>query len=211
MTKFKAIIIFAFALLLPFQFAAAGDKFTEIFPKEESCVAYRTEKTFFFVRTVTVVGKNCDMSAEVIPEPGDKFHIEMTVPISGFESGEIERDRDVAKLLKADISKSLNYVSESISLGVWKEKIAEGHFSLEGQLFIGKKPYPITIEIDRKKAEDGEEVFLGVSKSKFKSFGIDPPALFAGIGAKVSSKLELLFKLQAREVLGAQSLMISNQ
>lgn len=207
MTKFNLCNQVALVLVLFSSLAFTSEKDKDIFPEEKSCVAYRTKKTFFFVRTVTVVGTNCDMSAEVIPEPGDKFHVEMTVPIAGFESGEAERDRDVAKMLKADVAKSLNFVSESISFGVWKEKLAEGHFALKGELYIGKKPYPITIEIDRKETKEGEEVFLGVSKAKFKSFDIDPPSLFAGIGAKVSSKLELLFRLQAREILGAQSLM----
>jgi len=207
MTNLKIFSFLFSSLFFVMAPEAVADRFSDLFPVEKSCVAYSTEKTFFLVRTVTVVGKSCDMSASVIPEPENKFHVEMSVPIAGLDSGEVERDRDVARLLKADVSKTLNFVSESVSFGVWQEKLAEGRFALNGKLYIGKKPYPITIEVEQHSGEGGEVYFNGLTKARFQALGIEPPSLFGGIGAKVSSKLELLFHLPARDVLGAQSLL----
>mgnify|MGYP000134285359 CR=1 FL=1 len=61
----------------------------------DHCVAYKTEKRIFLVKNVTVIGKNCDVSSQVIPQVDGSFSIEMSVPVEGFHSGEPERDRDV--------------------------------------------------------------------------------------------------------------------
>lgn len=191
-------------LVVNSSFAFSKNEASELFPSKKTCVAYQTEKTFFFIRTVKVIGKNCELNAQVIPEPDDKFHIEINIPIANFESGEDERDRDVAKLLKSDISKELLFLSESIARDLWKEKIEAGDFELPGELRIGDKKYPLTIEASRAELES---VFYGVAKTTFKSFEIDPPALLTGVGARVSEKLSLLFQLNTDDVLGAQTLL----
>ncbi|NQZ02032.1 MAG: YceI family protein [Bdellovibrionales bacterium] len=183
-------------------FAASIEKVD--FPEGKSCVAYKTKKVLFLVSTVTVVGQNCQVSAEVIPEPDNNFHLEIGIPISGFKSGEAERDREVAQLLKVDVAKDLEFISESISMDQWRRRIAQGEFDLSGDLKIGKKKYKITIEISQ---TPEEAVFVGRHRSKFKKFDMEPPKLLAGLGAKVSDKLQLLFQLNTSEVLGAQSII----
>ena len=54
------------------------------------------------VRNVDVVGKNCELTAQMVPEVGGVYSFELSVPVSKFESGESERDRDVIKILKAN-------------------------------------------------------------------------------------------------------------
>jgi polyisoprenoid-binding protein YceI len=208
MSSLLAALVFAIGLIsagvLTSPLATAARIGKVDFPEGESCVAWKTKKTFAFVRTITVVGKNCQISAEVIPEPDDHFHLEISIPIAGFESGEAERDREVATMLKADVSKEMEFVSDSIKIDNWKGMISAGEFDLKGELKIGKKNHKIKIEISRTKQP---AVFVGKHKSKFKKFDIKPPELLAGIGARVSEELELLFQLNTDEVLGAQSIL----
>ncbi len=177
---------------------------SEVFSVEEHCVAYKTKKRVFFIASVGVIGKNCDISSEVIPEPGNLFHVEVSVPILSFESGEVERDRDVAKFLKVESQKNLDFHSESLTLNIWKEKISAGRFDLKGFLKIAGKEYPVVAQIEIVENNGGKQMAIqGVISTKFKDFDLKPPRLWGGIGAKVSKDLSLLFQLQPKKILGS--------
>lgn len=201
----NAFLLFAGLLLLCSRLSSAASISEVEFPTAKSCVAWKTEKTFAFVRTITVVGMNCEINAQVIPEPDSHFHMEISIPISEFESGEDERDREVAQMLRADVSKTMEFVSSSIPLSQWREKVFAGEFDLPGNLKIGNDEYKISISIS--KVADGS-LFVGQHKSKFKKFDIEPPTLLAGIGVRVAKDLELLFQLNPNDVLGSQSILV---
>ena len=112
-------VFVAICILLGPSFALGSLSISKVFTSEDHCVAYHTEKTFFLLRTVDVFGKNCDISSQVIPEPGDKSYVEVAIPILSFESGEVERDRDVAKLLQVDKAKEIIFQSESLIIQDW--------------------------------------------------------------------------------------------
>lgn len=179
----------------------------ETFSTEDHCVAYKTKKRLFLISSVDVVGKNCDISSEVIPEPGDLFHVEVSVPILSFESGEVERDRDVAKILKVEDQKNLDFHSESLTLKEWKQKIESRKFDLKGTLKIAGKDFPVTAKIEVTENNDNKLVVQGLISSKFKDFNLKPPRLWGGIGARVSKDLNLLFQLQPTKTLGSSFLL----
>lgn len=201
-------IVFAWIVIFGSPTLSWGSLFSDsLFSKEEHCVAYKTKKRLFLITSVDVIGKNCDISSEVIPEPGELFHVEVSIPILSFESGEVERDRDVAKLLKVENQKNLDFHSESMSQKAWKEKIKAGHFDLKGHLKIAGSEYPVTAKIEVTENDEKQMLVQGMISTRFKDFDLKPPRLWGGIGASVSKDLNLLFQLQPGKTLGASFLL----
>ena len=86
----------------------------------EHCVAYQADKTILFIKSQTVVGKNCEIAAQVLPEVGGLYHIEVNVPLRGFRSGDSDRDKDVMKLLKSDERPELTFRTGAMTAEAWR-------------------------------------------------------------------------------------------
>jgi len=171
------------------------------------CVAYQVEKTMFLVKSDVVVGKNCDVSAQVLPEVGGLYHIEVNVPVRGFNSGDTDRDQDVLKILQAEVRPELTFRSKAFSGDQWREMFARKNFPLEGQLYIGQNSYPLTLNVAYVDKENSAEVH-GRAQVKFQDFALKPPKVGGGIVAKSKSEFELFFHLVSTRILGADSIRL---
>lgn len=171
------------------------------------CVAYKVVKTMFLVKDDVVVGKNCDVSAQVLPELGGLYHIEVNIPVRSFSSGDSERDKDVLVILKASQRPELTFRSKAYDVGQWREKFAKTDFPLEGELYIGAKAYPLTLQVKYSEKESTAEVD-GAGKVRFKDFDIKPPKVAGGLVAKAQSDFELHFHLVSQRILGADSIRL---
>jgi len=193
-------------LLLSSWIVAAALAFEpSLFEAGSHCVAYRVKTTKFLVKTDTVTGKNCDVSAQVLPEVGGLYHIEVNIPIRGFDSEDSERDRDVMKVLKAEMRPELTFKSVSRSPEQWRELFEKGEFPLEGELFIGEKSYPVKFNSKFTQKEDAGEID-GRGTVKFADFDIKPPKVGGGVVASVKPDLELHFHFVSQRILGADSI-----
>lgn len=197
-SKFSAFLI----LFCAFDVLAASPS---MFDPGSHCVAYRVEKTTFFFKKDTVVGKNCEVSAQVLPEVGGLYHIEVNVPIRGFDSQDPERDRDVMKILKSSERPEITFKSISLSVEKWHELFAKGDFILEGELAIGNKSYPVKVDSKYVGKDDAAEID-GVGRARFQDFDIKPPKVGGGILANVKPELELHFHLVSQRILGADTI-----
>lgn len=187
--------------------AATGDlKFEE----GDHCVAYRVEKTMFLFKSDMVVGRNCDVSAQVLPEVGGLYHIEVNVPVRSFNSGDADRDKDVLKILLADQRPEITFRSKAFTDEEWHSLFAKSEFPLEGQLYIGPNAYPVTLTVKYTEKEAFAEV-QGTAKVKFQDFKIKPPKVGGGLVAKSSPDFELLFHLVSQRILGADSLRLKTK
>lgn len=194
-------------LLLVAVFAGALWASTEapLFEEGSHCVAYRAKKTMFLVSSNYVVGKNCDVAAQVLPEVGGLYHIEVNIPLRSFQSGDTTRDEDVAKTLKVDVRPELTFKSQALKAEQWRELFKKPEFEIAGTLTIGNKSFPLKVAshyVD--KAENAE--VDGIAKVQFQDFEISPPTAGAGIIAKAKSELELHFHLLASRILGADTI-----
>lgn len=161
----------------------------------------------FLVKDSVVVGKNCDVSAQVLPEVGGLYHIEVNVPVRSFNSGDEERDKDVLKILKAEERPELTFRSKAFTGGEWQKLFAKKDFPLDGQLFIGEKSYPLTLQVKYVDKTASAEVH-GSAHVKFEDFAIKTPRVAGGIVAKADSEFELFFHLQSQRILGADSIRL---
>lgn len=174
------------------------------------CVAYQAEKVIFFVSSSKVVGMNCDISAQVLPDVGGLFNIEVNVPVRSFTSGDTERDKDVMKLLQAEERAEITFRSKAMKVEEWKELFAQKSFKLPGEIVIGKKTFPLTVDAQYEDKTGFAEV-RGLAKVKMQDFDISPPRVAGGIVVKAKPDLELYFNLVSSRILGADSIRLKEE
>lgn len=170
-------------------------------------MAYKAEKVMFFLSSSEVVGKNCDVSAQVLPEIGGLYHIEVNIPVRSFNSGDSERDHDVMKILKADERPELTFRTKAMTAEEWKKLFAKSDFDIEGELMIGKKSFPLKIRSKYIVKDDNAEVD-GHARVRYADFDITPPTVVGGVVAKAKPEFELHFHLQSQRILGADSIRL---
>jgi len=171
------------------------------------CVAYKVKKTMFLLKEDSVVGKNCDVSAQVLPEVGGLYHIEVNVPVRSFNSGDTDRDKDVLKILKAEERPELTFRSKAFTGDQWRDLFAKKEFPLEGQLYIGGYSYPLALQVQYFGKTNSAEVH-GNARVRFQDFDIKPPKVAGGIVAKSKPDFELHFHLVSQRILGADSIRL---
>ena len=178
---------------------------SSIFEEGSHCVAYRVQKTVFFFKKDTVTGKNCEVSAQVLPEVGGLYLIEVNIPIRGFTSDDADRDKDVMKILKADQRPELTFKSVPHSVEQWRGLFAQAGFELAGELSIGEKSFPVKLQSHYIQHEDSGEID-GRGTVRFQDFGLKPPSIGGGLVTSVKPDLELHFHLTSQRILGADSI-----
>ncbi len=193
------------SLFLLFVHSAWGATTDSLFEEGTHCVGYKVEKVMLLVSSSYVIGKNCDVSAQVLPELGGLYRIEVGVPIRAFQSGEEARDQDVMKTLKADVRPEILFKSRSMTANQWRELFARSEFSLDGELSIGDKSYPLKVSSHYTETSDNAEVD-GLAKVRFADFEISPPKVAGGLIAKSKPDFELHFHLLASRILGADTI-----
>lgn len=156
--------------------------------KTASCVAWRTRKRMFLVSSARPVGVNCDITSRRVETPQGK-QIEVRAPIHKFSSGEPDRDKEVLDILKAGVQPDLLVRTAPLTSDPFDTESG----TLAGELSIGGKTYPIEIPYRVEKA--GQVDLVGVVKTTFTAFGIDPPVVGGGMVAKVYDELELHYRL----------------
>lgn len=189
---------------LLFHFSAVA---APIFEPESHCVAYQAHKVMFLVRSVEVIGHNCKVSSQVIPEVGGKFYFELRIPAGSFESGETKRDQDVYKVLQAKSHPDMFYKTPSRTQEEWVELLKKKTFVLEGQLSIAGRKHQVAATVSMSEEADGV-VALGEIRTNFEHLGLKPPAMGMGLLARVKNNMALHFRLRADKTLGMDSILV---
>lgn len=174
------------------------------------CVAYRAQKTMFLFKSDEVIGKNCDISAQVLPEIGGLYHIEVNVPVRSFDSGDSDRDKDVIDILKGQERAELTFKTKAMNADQWRELFKQGAFALDGELFIGSQSFPLKMQAHYSEKSESAEVD-GMIQAKFEDVGLRPPKVGGGLIAKAKPNLELYFRLTSARILGADSLRLGKK
>ncbi len=177
-----------------------------LFSTGEHCVAYKAAQKQFFIKNTPVVGKSCEISSQVIPEPGAKYVFEIRIPIHTFRSGDTKRDEEVARILKSQNQSELIFKSQAMTLPEWKALAEKSVIDFKGELTIGDKSFPITTQA-RKITQGDDFEFDGVIKTKLSSFEIEPPKMVGGVVATVKDEIELHFHIVGSRTLGLDTLL----
>jgi hypothetical protein len=196
-------------LIAVFAWAATADNLS-LLENGSHCVAYKAQKTMFLLSSDEVVGKNCEIQAQVMPDVGGEYHIEVVVPIKGFNSENGTRDKDVAETLKVSLKPELMFKSKALTPEAWRELFAKGDFEIQGELSVGDKFYPVKLK-SRYDASGEQPEVDGVARVKYTDFDIDPPRVGGGVIAKSKPEFELHFHLLGGRILGADSIRLEKK
>jgi len=159
------------------------------FPVQGNCVAWKTKKTLFLMNSLEPVGTNCQIKIELEKE-GNSSRVRVLVPVSGFDSGEPERDLHVQEILKAKDFPNIVFQSDALDPKEWKTGEPK---ELRGKLSVAGKEVPINLTVSKDKEGNAAQGYL---IAKFTTFGIEPPSVAMGVVAKVQDYLELHFRVQ---------------
>lgn len=197
---FLSVLLCASGLaLLPASQTQAG---TPLIASGKHCVAWKTKKTLALVKREEPVGMNCSASVKAL-KVGANYSAEVTVPISAFHSGEKDRDKEVLKILKANISPNLVFKVSPLPASAWQGMLQRGSGAVHGQLYIAGKPYPLGTTIHVQKNGGHIEV-SGAIFTKFSELGIKPPEVGPGGSiAKADDYLELHFNFRSDKLLNS--------
>jgi hypothetical protein len=193
-------------LLTVLSLSAIAEVPRSMFDSGKHCVAYKAKrKTLSFING-SVVGKNCDISVQLLPVVGGGYQIEVNVPISGFDSGDRDQDQEVKDMLKESEQADIVFRSKVMTEKQWHEVLQKPAVVFEGELTIAGKSYSITAPANLSKEKDGIE-FDGVAVVPFAKFDLQPPKRGGGFIAKTDSDVELHFHLTTDKILGADKIL----
>ena len=159
----------------------------------QSSVSWKTSKTMFLFSKQTPVGINNAVRVET--GLGDARFIKLIIPISKFSSGEAERDQEVQKILQADIQPNIVFQTKIMRASAFERIVSGDVKSIDGTLTIAKEDHPVTVELALT-----NNFLVGTVKTKFTTFGIQPPKVVGGIVAKVDDQLELVGRIDLQDL-----------
>jgi hypothetical protein len=179
--------------------------FGSMFDAGKHCVGYKFKKKSLSLFKSQVVAKNCDVSAQLLPVVGGGYQIEVSAPISAFESNDKDWDQDLRDILKESDQPDVIFHSKIMSEKDWKQLVQKAKVDLEGEITLANKTYPIVTPCTINKVTNGIEVD-GQTTVPFSKFELQPPKSGGGFIAKADSDLEIHFHLMSEKVLGADKL-----
>ncbi|MFC1558095.1 YceI family protein [candidate division KSB1 bacterium] len=184
----KKIVIFLlmFALISPVSYIMASD-----FTVKEGNVSYKVKSKTFGLFSDNIEGINDKLSGNIIVADG-KISGKLIIMVTGFESGNSRRDRDVAKILKYEEYPDITFEIAEINEEILKEALEreKGSVSIKGKLTAAgvSKVYDIIIKYLH--INENEVKLTTEISAKFSDFGIKPPS-FGKVIKKTPDKLTL--------------------
>lgn len=188
-----------------------GESESSIFPLGSHCTAYRVNKKMFFVATVEVIGRNCEINARFVSSNTGQVSIEVFIPAIGFRSGSEKRDKHVAEMVGSPGHPNLIFHSSALSPETWRKALKKGSLQLTGFLRIKGKKHLIETSVRFMRNKNGWEAD-GVIKTKFSKFNMKPPRVGpGGLIADTKDLLELHFHLLSARIAGLELILKDGQ
>jgi len=177
-----------------------------IFAPGEHCLAYKTVKTMFFFADVAVIGKSCDVTAEMHwAESGENVQVEVSVPVKTLDSGNAFRDGEIPEILKADLTPNIRFVSEWLEKSAWA-KMMEGQLpEVSGNLEVAGGIFPVKFTLSFAK-QAGFILVEGQLKTSFSALNVEVPLAAGGLIADPQDELELQLYLRLDKIVGAEKI-----
>ena len=195
------INIFSVSILM---LVAAQSSFADepVFAPEDHCLAYKAEKVMFFLADVDVIGKSCDVQS-AINWDGSKGQIQVSVPVTSFDSDSGDRDEEVAIILKQELTPSITFTSEWLEQDALQNMLQSSNTKVAGNLEVAGNQFPVTFDMKFSKQADFYLV-EGQLVSSFTFFKVEVPTV--GPGGLISESkdyVELLVHLRSDKITGA--------
>jgi polyisoprenoid-binding protein YceI len=175
----------------------------ERFAPSDHCLAYRATKRVALVRTVEVVGRNCEPRAWVRWTAAGEANIEVDAAVRGFRSGNGRRDRHVAEILDADRHPEVRFRAGPLSEPQVRRLLAGEAVRVDGTLEMGGRSRAVTFSL-RTVREAEHATIRAEAQTSFSALGIEVPKVGpGGFVADAHDAVMLLAHLRLDRVEGA--------
>ena len=187
--------------LIYFSFTFLANASNEGFSFEDAhCVAWKTKKKILIFKSLEPVGINCSIKAK-FKRKDTGYYIEVSVPIEKFDSNEPMRDKEVSKILKANIRPNLIIETEAHSLQHWKFQLKSNNFKNNLNIKIANRSFILETNAKREEKK-GLITVKGKVITSFSSLSLKPPGFAWGLITKVSDYLELYYNIDISKIEG---------
>jgi len=181
----------------------ADPAISPVFQETEHCVAYRTTKEMFFFFKAQIIGKNCDVVAALeSSSDGDQTRIIASVPVSGFDSNNSARDKDIALLLKGEDHPRIFFRTEWLPTEQLRNAVFTGSLMLPGTIQIAGRAYPAAFPMKIMAGGEGLVIQAQLATT-FNAYDLKVPSVGpGGIIADKADRLDILVHLQEVRIEG---------
>jgi polyisoprenoid-binding protein YceI len=143
---------------------------------ESGVVSYRVLAKTLGIFTDRIEAANDRVRGEILIE-GDSLWGKIVIPVSGFDSGNSRRDRDVARILKGDEYPDIYFEVISVEGGLNSLlKRDRGKMNLLGKLTVGGVEREYSFEVSFRKVGERRYRLRTEIEAKFSHFNIKPPS-----------------------------------
>ena len=206
----KIIIVLLTGILLTFGSQAAFAE-EDVFAPDDHCLAYKTEKSMFFFAGIEVIGKSCDVQAEIHwQDSEEQAQVEVSVPVSSFDSGNSLRDGDIPEILRGELTPDIRFTSTWLSRTDMQKMFKNGNAEVSGMLEVAGNTFPVKFTLNFTD-QGGFFLIEGKLITSFSNLKIEAPnAGLGGLLADTRDYLELLVHLQSNKISGAEKIALRN-
>ena len=179
----------------------------KVFTADEHCLAYKTQKTMFFFAGVKVIGKSCEVNAEIHwNDTGEQAQVEVSAPVTSFDSGNYFRDGDIPEILRADLTPNIRFISTWQSRTDLQKMLDNQRTEVSGNLEVAGNVFPVKFDLNFNK-QSGFVLIEGKLITSFSALKVEVPTVGpGGLLAKPEDYLELLVHLRSDKISGAEKL-----
>jgi len=178
------------------------------FSSSEHCVAYHTVKGMFLFFDAEVLGKNCQLEAELSMDAAeDRFRLALTIPVGQFNSQNNHRDEDIAEILGGGSKLPLLFLSDWAPRQ-WARNLLDGRTeTISGVLVIANKEHPLTFHL-RVPNQGPSHLIQAWMSTTFSALGVTvPPVGPGGLIAAPRERLDLMAQLHLSRLKGMEQLL----
>mgnify|MGYP005623503101 FL=1 len=208
MKNITIVLLSAIMLTLGSQAAFAEE---DVFALDEHCLAYKTEKSMFFFAGIEVIGKSCDVQAEIHwQDSEEQAQVEVSVPVSSFDSGNSLRDGDIPEILRAELTPEIRFISNWLSRTDMQKMLENQSADVSGMLEVAGNTFPVKFTLSFK---DQGAFYLIEGKliTSFSELKVEVPTVGpGGLLAEPRDYLELLVHLRSDKISGTEKIALSN-
>ncbi|MBC8220796.1 MAG: YceI family protein [Proteobacteria bacterium] len=208
MKKIIIVLLSAIMLTLGSQAAFAEEN---VFAPDEHCLAYKTEKSMFFFDGVEVIGKSCEVKAEIRwQDSTEQAQVEVSVPVTSLDSANSFRDGEMPEILKAELSPNIRFISNWLSRTDMQKMLENQSADFSGMLEVAGNTFPVKFALSFK---DQGAFYLIEGKliTSFSELKVEVPTVGpGGLLAEPRDYLELLVHLRSDKISGTEKIALSN-
>ena len=174
------------------------------FMPDQSCLAYRAEKTMFLFKDIIVWGTSCEVNAS-LEKVASGWVARVSVPFATIKTDDEDRDADLKEnYFFVDKYPNLSFQSQVITKSMLLQAKKGGEWFLLGNLTVMDQVKRVKFSLTLTPKKLTGKMADGMSR-----LGVTPPKIAGGFFVEVHEPVEIHLDLLLSEIEGAAQALAS--